>query len=118
MPRKLKLLLDEDIGKIVADALRAQGHDVASVIEESPGASDEMILRRAKNEQRLLLTLDKDFGYLIYVRLLGHGGVILLRLDDESPATIIKVITATLQRFHNSLKNRFVVASEERIRIR
>ena len=37
---KLKLLLDENIGRRVAVALRGSGYDVASILEDAPGSID------------------------------------------------------------------------------
>ena len=48
------------------------GHDVRGVSEMVPGASDEEVLALAYNEQRVLVTDDKDFGELVYRRGLPH----------------------------------------------
>ena len=52
------------------NALVAQGHDVLSAIERNPRATDEEILALAIEERRILVTEDKDFGELVFVRLL------------------------------------------------
>ena len=46
--------------------LRNAGHNVASIIEETPGATDSDILKRAQREKRIILTFDRDYGELIY----------------------------------------------------
>lgn len=68
-------------GGAVAD-LRAAGHDVmwAGDWPEDPG--DEEILVRAHREDRVLVTLDKDFGELAIVFGLPHAGII--RLVNQS----------------------------------
>lgn len=78
----MKLLLDTCMwGGAVAD-LRAAGHDVmwAGDWPEDPG--DEEILVRAHREDRIPVTLDKDFGELAIVFGLPHAGII--RLVDQS----------------------------------
>ena len=48
------------------------------------GADDIEIIQRV-NEGRIIVTNDKDFGELIFRRRLASKGVLLLRLEDESP---------------------------------
>ena len=45
--------------------LRKVGHNVASIIEDTPGVKDYTILKRAYEEKRLILTFDRDYGELI-----------------------------------------------------
>lgn len=46
--------------------LRQGGYDVASMTEDSPGMEDSEVLTRASDEQRIILTFDRDYGELIY----------------------------------------------------
>jgi predicted nuclease of predicted toxin-antitoxin system len=56
--------------------LRQAGYDVASVTEDSPGIEDSEVLTRAANEQRVVITFDRDYGELIYrLRLPSPTGV-------------------------------------------
>ena len=52
---------------------------MAAVVETARGARDAEVIRRAQEEQRVLLTEDKDFGQLVYAGARGRTGVILLR---------------------------------------
>ena len=54
------------------------GHDVLSALERDPRAADEELLTLALEEQRILVTEDKDFGELVFVRRLPHPCVIRL----------------------------------------
>jgi len=47
--------------------LRDNGHDVKSIGEEMFGITDIEVLDVAKNENRIILTLDKDYGELIFL---------------------------------------------------
>ena len=78
------LLVDENLHVLTAGLLRSAGHDVVSVLEISPGASDAEVLAYAVAERRILVTLDKqDFGELIYRdRLPAPPGVLVFRLPD------------------------------------
>ena len=59
------LLLDENIHPAVADALRADGRNVCTVVEAGlTGATDAAVLQHAHSERRVVLTHDSDFGAL------------------------------------------------------
>ena len=49
-------------------ALTDLGHDVLSALDRDPRAADEALLALANKEQRVLITEDKDFGELVFVR--------------------------------------------------
>ena len=74
----MKLLLDSCVWGPSRPSLSAAGHDVvwAGDWELDPG--DEEILARAYREDRILVTLDKDFGELVIVRGSLHLGIIRL----------------------------------------
>lgn len=72
----MKLLLDTCIWGGAVPELRAGGHDVvwAGDWQQDPG--DDEILAIAHREQRVLVTLDKDFGELAIVHERPHGGIL------------------------------------------
>lgn len=116
--RKPKLLLDENTGSLVVSRLRREKYDVLSVLEEMPGAEDSIVLAKAQQEKRIIVTLDQDFGRLVFRDLKKHRGVILLRLKHESAENIVQVLLNILNQYGDQLSNKFVVASEHQIRIR
>ena len=77
--------------------LRDQGHEVFSVFDEARGISDEEVLNKAVYENRILITVDKDFGEMIYRERREHCGVILLRLSDERALNKVRVISQLLE---------------------
>ena len=77
--------------------LRDQGHEVFSVFDEARGISDEEVLNKAVSENRILITVDKDFGEMIYRERREHCGVILLRLSDERALNKVRVISQLLE---------------------
>lgn len=82
----MKFLLDQDVYAITTRFLRELGHDVVTARELSLStAPDDELLKRAEEEQRILVTRDKDFGALVYAQRLGKG-VIFLRI---SPSTVM-----------------------------
>jgi predicted nuclease of predicted toxin-antitoxin system len=70
----VKLFIDSCISAKVCEVLRSHGHDVvwSGEWDEDPG--DSIILSRAYQEKRVLITLDKDFGELAIVREEPHHG--------------------------------------------
>ncbi len=74
----MKVLLDTCVWGGAKQALADAGHDViwTGDLERDPG--DEEILKRATEEGRVLVTLDKDFGELAIVRGIRHRGIVRL----------------------------------------
>ncbi len=113
-----KLLLDENIGKRVYLWLKEKGYDIVSIIEESPGIEDIKILKRALKENRIVVTLDRDFGRLIFKNSNKHVGVLLLRLKEESAKNIFNTIVRVINQYGEKIKGKFTVVTESRVRIR
>ena len=86
----MKLLANENFPLKSIIFLRNAGYDIVSITEKSPGIQDEQVLQRAVNEQRIILTFDRDYGELIYKKKLPKpAGIIYFRfvpLAPEEPA--------------------------------
>ena len=74
---ELKFLVDVGVGKKVEQWFTRSGYDAKSVREIDPRMEDRDILRMAVSESRMVVTMDKDFGELIYHSGRGHKGVLL-----------------------------------------
>lgn len=80
----MRFLLDENAEYRLALFLRAQGHDVTVIARDYPGAmTDTDILATAYQEQRIVITNDRDFGALVFFKQQAHAGVILFRLKKR-----------------------------------
>jgi len=89
----LKIKLDENIPGAVADILRARGHDVDTVLEESLGGRDDpTVLSAAIGEGRLLITLDRGFGDVRAYPPGTHPGIIVMRPDDQRVPTVVATV--------------------------
>ena len=66
-PPSLRFLADEGCDFAVVRALREAGCDVAAACEIMSRANDCDIIRFSHAENRVLLTEDKDFGWLVFV---------------------------------------------------
>lgn len=114
----MKFLVDENVGFSVIDYLRRQRFDVKSVSELFPSRDDIYILETAFKEERILVTNDKDFGYLIFKIKLPPPAIILFRFKDESPDEKIFAIQNVLNLPPEKIRNHFIVVGEKKIRIR
>ena len=88
------------------------------ILEDAPGLTDQQVLQLAKKEKRIVVTLDHDFGTLVFRDSKRHVGVLFLRLKKENTVTVIRVIISVFAQYGSKLKGRFTVASESSIRIR
>jgi len=112
----MRFLVDECTGSMVADWLKSQGHEVLSIFDECRGIDDDEVLRICLNENRILLTNDKDLGEKVFREGFLHQGLILLRLEDERASSKILVLSKLLQSYSDRLVGSFVVVTEDRVR--
>lgn len=79
---------------------------------------DFEILQVAVAEQRVVITMDKDFGELIYKSHYGHCGVLLLRAEDMNGEEKQKLVEMIVNEFGPELENNFCVFQKDNFRIR
>jgi predicted nuclease of predicted toxin-antitoxin system len=115
----VRFLLDQHIDARILFYLSERGHDVTRVARHYPaGLPDRDILATAYREQRILVTHDRDFGELVFVHLLPHAGVILLRLGPLVPlATTTSRLDHVLSQHAHEL-DQFVVVTHNLVRVR
>jgi len=111
-------LADENIEKSLVEWLRSQGADVYYVPEENPSIKDDKIIKIARNERRILITNDKDFGKLVFRQKKLTHGIVLIRATDESSENKRKLLKKVLDKVGDKVKNKFVVVNESGIRMR
>lgn len=79
----MRFLADENFPRSSVVRLRDAVHDVAFVAEDSPSMGDPDVLDRAIREGRILLTLDRDYGELVFRRRLSvPPGVLYFRFTE------------------------------------
>ncbi len=110
----MKFLLDENIGKRVALFLIQLGHTVFRVKKIYSGAEDFQVLELSVENDAILITLDKDFGKLVFKEGKTHTGVIFLRLDNQTTTNTKKAINWFLSKYsEDKIVNNFAVVSEK-----
>ena len=99
--------------------LRQLGHDVLAISQNyPPGLADEDVLAIAREEERLLVVADRDFGELIFHQGLCHVGVIFFRLPGASLQTKIEHLNTVIEEHAEELaRGEFLVVSPGQIRV-
>jgi predicted nuclease of predicted toxin-antitoxin system len=113
----MRFLVDECVGPSVVRWLRENNYDAISAYENCRGWEDESILEKAYSEGRIVVTMDKDFGEMVFRMSLPHCGVILLRSAYCGPSKKISMMKKVLSLPESDLSRRFVVVTEAAIRI-
>ena len=114
----MQFLANENFPLDVVEAIRKIGHDVAWIRTDAPGTKDPDVLIRAVAEQRVLLTLDKDFGDLaIHFGLPATCGIVLFRLQANSSTALAAMVLAAIQS-RTDWAGEFSVVEPGRIRMR
>ena len=114
----MRFLLDESAEYRLAHWLRDQGHDVTAIAHDYPHAlTDLAVLALARQEQRILITNDSDFGEFIVRHQLPHAGVIYFRLPGATTAAKIERLADVLRDYADRL-DQLLVVTERSIRVR
>lgn len=84
--------------------------------DQDPDPGDEELLARATAERRVLVTLDKDFGALVFAKGATHSGIV--RLPDVPAAQRIAVMSRLLAAHEKDVSEGAIVTVRgDRIRI-
>lgn len=115
----MRFLLDQDVFALTARFLVDAGHDVVLVAQIGLSqASDEEILRTAHEQQRILVTRDRDYGNLVFVRAI-ETGVIYLRVLPTTANAVHTELARILQTYcEPELAGAFVVVEPDGHRFR
>lgn len=113
----LRFLADESCDFSVVRALRTRGYDVYAVSEVTTRSIDRELIDQAYRENRILITEDKDFGWLVYVSRANSAGVILIRYPGNARSELAKTISTLVIERGEELAGAFIVVQPGQIRI-
>jgi len=115
----MKFLLDQDVYATTLRFLSDLGHDVVPVAQIGLAqADDEELLRLAQAQGRIFVTRDRDFGSLVFVKVI-ETGVLYLRLLPSTQSAVHRELERVLRAYsENELLSSFVVIEADGHRIR
>jgi predicted nuclease of predicted toxin-antitoxin system len=117
----VKFLIDNNLSPLLADALKAAGHDAVHVrdlgMQAAPG---EAVLERAHASEQVLISADTDFGGLLSRSGASSPSVILIRrLAGRRAAEQAAIVLANLSQVSEDLAaGAMVVIHEDMLRVR
>jgi predicted nuclease of predicted toxin-antitoxin system len=115
-PADLRFLADESCDFAVVRALRAKGYDVTAVSEYTRRSVDSELIEQAHRENRILLTEDKDFGWLVFASHSVSAGVILIRFPGNARKKLGPSVVELVEQKGGELKEAFVVIQPGQVR--
>ena len=93
----MKLLLDQGLPRSAANLLRAAEIDAVHVAEiDLAAAEDVQILQKAREDMRVVVTLDADFHALLALAQSTSPSVIRIRIESLRAPAVTKLLLTTL----------------------
>ena len=116
----MKFLADMGISPRVVEELRRKGHDAVHLAEQGLYRMvDGDILKKARQENRILLTHDLDFGELLAASGGNLPSVIVFRLKDMRAPNVGQHLFSILNQQSEALnKGAILSVTEQKVRIR
>lgn len=105
------------MGKFTEQAIADQGHDVVAVRDVDPAMPDEAILELARQQRRVIVTMDTDFGEMVFGEGSATEGIVLLRTDDAASAEKARILSVIIRGHAGELVGAFTVFARGRVRI-
>jgi predicted nuclease of predicted toxin-antitoxin system len=117
----MRFLVDNPISSIVAEMLRKAGHDAVHIREYGlQAATDVVIFERASQENRIIISADTDFGFLLARSKKRKPSVVIFHHSfPHRPQKQGKLLLDNLIQLSTALEQgSLIVFESQRIRIR
>lgn len=116
----MRFLADMGVAMRVVEWLRNAGHDVVHLREQGlHRLPNGQIFAKAKDEDRIVLTFDLDFGEIVALSAGESNSVVLFRLHNTTTPFVIRRLSQVLADAEEALlSGAIVVVEDHRHRIR
>jgi predicted nuclease of predicted toxin-antitoxin system len=115
-----KFKVDENLPNEATDRLRQLGYDALSVFDQGlNGHPDSDVSAVCRQEERVLITLDRDFGNILNYPPADHSGIMVLgplRNDKPHVLSLLEKAIAALQS--EPIDGNLWIVEDAQIRIR
>ncbi len=113
-----KFIVDAGVGKTIEDWLSNEGYEVFAIRTINAEMEDLDIIKMANEMDAIIITMDKDFGELVFKSKQDHSGILLLRLDDAVAEEKLAAIQNILPSHLLKIQSKFSVYQNGKLRIR
>ena len=116
----MRICADENLFEPIIDYLRSLGHDVLSIRDAGlSGISDDEVYQHACNENRVIITMDKDFSRMFRFQPDKCGGIIVVKIYKRTVDETLSIF----KKFYGSIQEKdifkkLVIITPEGVRIR
>ncbi len=115
----MKVKLDENLGVRGSQLLHDGGCDVSTVaVQDLCASSDESLIEHCRTQERVLISLDKDFSNVLRFPPERYAGIVVLRLPE--PLVYDDILNALRRLLEASsgrnLTGRLWIVDDRRIR--
>ena len=109
----MKLLLDQGLTQSAATLLKEAGIDTIHVAEIGLSAADDInILQKARDDGRVVVTLDADFHALLALSAAMSPSVIRIRIERLRAQALTDLLLTVLGEVAEELEQGFVMTVE------
>ena len=113
----MRFLADENIPQSTIIALEKVGHDVFDIKKQNRGLRDSALMRIANDQQRIVLSADKDFLGL-HRSQKGPCAVVIADMNVVSIPRLMDVLEKLFSELGDSLNNAACIVENDRVRIK
>ena len=111
------IIADEGLNGNLVRSLRADGYQVIWIKELNAGMKDRKIIELARQNNKVIITEDKDFGEWVFAHRVSELSIIFLRYDKEDYEIVLSLLRSTLQTLEVD-HNEFVTINRNKVRRR
>jgi predicted nuclease of predicted toxin-antitoxin system len=102
----VKIFANENLFEPIIDYLKSFGHDVLSIRDAGlSGISDDEVYQRACKENRVIVTMDKDFSRIFRFPSEKCGGIIVVKIYKYT----VNETLSMFKKFYESIQEKDIV---------